>query len=248
MLSGRSRKAWRWKVPNRMWLCDSRVSTAERVGLGSSPRTRSSPVSTREKAREVGTPRASSIVGGQDLAHPALQGQPPVAGPRPRRLARALGGQVQQAAASWRLAQLGEQEAAAVAQVGVVAAELVAVIAHGQRCRAGCPATARSARNGPAIPRRSAPPAPRVAAARSLRNRRIVSGKSAGATGSANSGPRRMKTRIGAIGGGYRHAPDMSRRARGRKPDDAVSKPAEIGDGERTLSHPRNSRARTFKP
>ena len=44
-----------------MWLCDRRVSTAERVGLGSSLRCRFSPVSTSENAREVGTPNASSI-------------------------------------------------------------------------------------------------------------------------------------------------------------------------------------------
>ena len=44
-----------------MWLCDSRVSTAARVGLGSSLRVSASPVSISEKLFEVGTPRASSM-------------------------------------------------------------------------------------------------------------------------------------------------------------------------------------------
>ena len=37
-----------------MWLCDSRTSTAERVGEGSSPRSSASPVSIRLNARLVG--------------------------------------------------------------------------------------------------------------------------------------------------------------------------------------------------
>ncbi len=44
-----------------MWLCESRVSTAERVGLGSSLRCSASPVSISEKLFEVGTPSASSM-------------------------------------------------------------------------------------------------------------------------------------------------------------------------------------------
>ena len=35
MRSGRSRYANRWNVPKRIWLCDSRTSTADRVGEGS---------------------------------------------------------------------------------------------------------------------------------------------------------------------------------------------------------------------
>ena len=44
-----------------MWLCDSRTSTADRVGDGSSPRSSASPVSIRDRARLVGTPCASSM-------------------------------------------------------------------------------------------------------------------------------------------------------------------------------------------
>ncbi len=68
---------------------------------------------------------------GQHLPHPALEGQPAVGGARPGGAARALGPEVEQPAAP-RLAHLGEQEAAAVAEVWVVDPELMAVIARGQ--------------------------------------------------------------------------------------------------------------------
>ena len=54
-------QAARWNVPNRMWLCDSRTMTADRVGDGSSCRSRSSPVSISDRIRQVGTPRLSSM-------------------------------------------------------------------------------------------------------------------------------------------------------------------------------------------
>ena len=69
--------------------------------------------------------------GRQHLAHAALQRQPPIAHPRPRRAARPLGAEVEQAAVG--VVQLREQEATAVAEVGVVVLELVAVIAQRQR-------------------------------------------------------------------------------------------------------------------
>ncbi len=71
---------------------------------------------------------------GQHLAHPALQGQAAIAKARIGRLTRALGAQVQQAAGAM-LTQLGEQKAAPVADLRVVGAKLVAVIAHGQGLR-----------------------------------------------------------------------------------------------------------------
>ena len=75
-------------------------------------------------------------LGGQHLAHAALQCQPPVAEARVRRLARTLGGQVQQPPAHISpLAHLGVEEAPAVADLGVVSLELVAVVAGGQRLR-----------------------------------------------------------------------------------------------------------------
>ena len=114
--------------------CDRRTSTLERVGEGSSPRISASPVSIRLKVLEVSTPSASSISRRQNLAHAALERQPPVAAPRPGRLAAALGAEIEQSAVLG-VAQLREQEAAPVAEVRVVHAELVAVIAQRQRLR-----------------------------------------------------------------------------------------------------------------
>jgi len=70
--------------------------------------------------------------GGQHLAHAALQRQPSVRRARPRGLAAALGGEVEQASVQ-QVVQLREQEAAPVAEIGVVRAELVAVVAQRQR-------------------------------------------------------------------------------------------------------------------
>ena len=66
-------------VPMR--ICEWRQAHqhAERVGEGSSPRISSSPVSIRLKVLEVSTPSASSISRRQNLAHAALERQPPVA-------------------------------------------------------------------------------------------------------------------------------------------------------------------------
>ena len=69
---------------------------------------------------------------GQELADAALQRQPSVAGTRPGRAAAALGGEVEQAAVA-AVVELGEQEAAAVAQIGIVCPELMTVIAQCQR-------------------------------------------------------------------------------------------------------------------
>ena len=131
----RLRRAYarRWKVPMRMWLCCRRTSTAERVGEGSSPRSSASPVSISEKVLRGLDAERLQHLGGEHLAHAALQRQPAVAEAAVRRLARALGAEVEQPARA--VAQLREQEAAAVADVGVVHAELVAVIAQRQRLR-----------------------------------------------------------------------------------------------------------------
>ena len=68
----------------------------------------------------------------QNLAHAALEGQTPVAGPGPGCLPRALGSQIEEAAGP-ALPQLSEQEASPIAEVRIVGAELVAVVAHRQR-------------------------------------------------------------------------------------------------------------------
>ena len=80
----------------RIWQCDRRTSTAERVGDGSSPRISASPVSIREKVlRGVDAQRLQHL-GRQHLAHAALERQPAVAASRPGRLAAALGAEIEQ--------------------------------------------------------------------------------------------------------------------------------------------------------
>ena len=69
--------------------------------------------------------------GGKDLAHRAFEGQAAIAHPAPRRGTAALGAKVHQPALI--IAALREQEAAAVAKIGVVGTELVAVITQRQR-------------------------------------------------------------------------------------------------------------------
>ena len=115
----------------RIWPWERRTSTAERVGEGSSPRCSASPVSISEKLREVLTPERLQHLGGEHLAHAALEGEAAVAEAAPRRLPGSLGAEVHQPAAC--IAQLREEEAAPVADVRVVHAELVAVIAQRQR-------------------------------------------------------------------------------------------------------------------
>ena len=73
-------------------------------------------------------------LGGEDFAHAALQRQPAVGGARPGRAAAALGAEIEQPAVL-EIVHLGEEEAAAVAELGVVGAELVAVVAQRQRRR-----------------------------------------------------------------------------------------------------------------
>ena len=68
---------------------------------------------------------------GENFPHRAFQRQAAIAGARPRRPARSLGAEVQQAAG--RIAHLGIEKAAAIADLRIVMTELVAVIAHGQR-------------------------------------------------------------------------------------------------------------------
>ena len=70
----------------------------------------------------------------QHLAHAALQRQAPVGAARPRRLAAAFGGEIEQTAVD-AVVELGEEEAAAVAELRVVDPELVPVIAQGERLR-----------------------------------------------------------------------------------------------------------------
>ena len=167
------------------WL--SRTSTDERVGEGSSPRCSASPVSNRlKRLRGVDAERLEHL-GREHLAHAALQRQPAVAAARPRRLAAALGAEIEQPAVGG-VAQLREEEAAAVAEVGVVRAELMAVVAQRQRLREVVGQRLEAAEvalplgvgegvepdaRGPALVAEAEP----------------VAGKSAGRTGSKNASP-----------------------------------------------------------
>src|SRR3954462_11691570 len=116
------------------WL--SRTRTEERVGEGSSWRASASPVSIRLKVLEVSTPKASSISLARSSRTPPFRVSRP-SGPRDQGVrapafgaarrgcpAAALGAEVRQPAGAG-LVQLGEQEAAAVAEERVVALELV---------------------------------------------------------------------------------------------------------------------------
>ena len=120
----------------------------------------------REGLRGLDAERLEHL-GGEDLAHPALQRQPAVAEAAIGGLTRTLGAEIEQAAAG--ISELREQEAAAVADIGIVHAELVAVIAQRQRRRRDCPARAGSARNGRSTSSSPSPSSPTEAAARSLR-------------------------------------------------------------------------------
>ena len=171
------RAARRWKLPMRMWLWLRRTSTEERVGEGSSPRVeRLAGLDQREGLRGVDAERLEHL-GGEDLAHAALQRQPAVAAARPGRRARALGAEVEQAAVD-EVAHLGEEEAAAVAEVGVVDAELVAVVAQRQRLgeaagqRLEAAEVAGSSRRRRGRRGRSAPPSGRCGSAAASRGRR----------------------------------------------------------------------------
>ena len=81
----------------------------------------------REAARGVDAQRLEHF-GGEHFAYPPFERQAAVAEAAPRRRARSLGGEVHQAPA--RVAQLRKQEAASVANLGIILAELVAVIAQ----------------------------------------------------------------------------------------------------------------------
>ena len=99
MLPASPKKASRWKVPMRMWPWLSRVSTAERVGDGSSPRSSClAGLEQREALRRVDAERLEHL-GRQHFADAALEGQPAVGRAAVWRLARTLGAEVEQAVA-----------------------------------------------------------------------------------------------------------------------------------------------------
>ena len=154
---------------------------------------------------------------GEHLANAALQRQPAVAVARPRRAARTLGGEVEQPAAGrLRLPQLGEQEATAVAEVGVVNAELMAVIAHRQRPRLVVrqgfePGEMRQ-------PLRGGQGIESHAGRRSfIAETKPCGGKRRRPHGIGELGAKRGEARLRAIGGRGRHGRDMAaRRPRGK--------------------------------
>src|SRR5882724_2964398 len=72
--------------------------------------------------------------GGEHLAQAAVQREAAVAFARPGRLAASLGSKVQKAA-RFSIAHLREEKAAAVTEIGIVDAELMAVVAQRQGVR-----------------------------------------------------------------------------------------------------------------
>ena len=76
------------------------------------------------------SPKRLENLGRKDLANATLEGQPSVGMTAVGRLSRSLGPKVEQAVAI--VAQLGQQEAAAVADFRVVHAELMAVVSQGK--------------------------------------------------------------------------------------------------------------------
>ena len=149
MFSTSPKKASRWKAPMRMWPWLRRVSTAERVGEGSSPRTSSSPVSNKAKVFDVLTPSASSISVASTSRTPPLSVSRPSAvrlyGVWPEPLVP------RSSRRPFVIAELGEEEAAAVADVGIVHPELVAVIAERERL-GRLPGSGSKRRNAPPTP------------------------------------------------------------------------------------------------
>ena len=69
--------------------------------------------------------------GRQNFADRTLQGQPAIAGPAPRRRPRTLGPQIHES--FLMIAQLREQKTPAIADFGIIIAELMAVITQRQR-------------------------------------------------------------------------------------------------------------------
>jgi hypothetical protein len=117
----------------RIWECDRRTSTLDRVGEGSSPQERLAGFDEAEGLGGVDAERLQHF-GRENFPHAPLEREPTVAAPRPGRLAAALGAEIEQPAVL-RVAQLREQEAAAVSELGVVNTELMAVVAQRQRLR-----------------------------------------------------------------------------------------------------------------
>ena len=169
--SASSKKASRWKVPMRIWPWLSRVSTAERVGEGSSPRCSSSPVSNKAKRLRGVDPERLEHLGRQHLAHPALERQPPVAEPAVRRLARC----------PWCRGRAGGPRHRATGRTGSRGRRRCRDCSGGtggrgsaaRAARRGCRAAARSARNAAPSPRHRAParPARRPAPVEEARDR-----------------------------------------------------------------------------
>ena len=177
----------------RMWPWLRRVSTAARVGRGFVVALQLlAGLDQPRRSCEVSTPSASSIAVASNLAHAALQRQPAVG----RRATRASGPSPWcrgPAAGRRAVAQLGEEEAAAVAEIGVVGPGTDGRDSAAPAVRLSCPATARSARSGRSHSPSLSVSSPTVLAARSLRKRSVSPGKRAGWTTSKKASPRVWK-------------------------------------------------------
>ena len=160
MFSASPKKASRWNVPMRIWPWLSRVSTDERVGEGSSPRSSASPVSNSAKLFDVLTPSASSISVAKHLADAALERQAAVGVAAVGRLAGALGAEIEQPVRDRRgAARRGSRGRRRFPDCtrGTDGRDSAAPAA-----RRGCRAAARSGRNVQRARPRSARPAQRA--------------------------------------------------------------------------------------
>ena len=145
------RAAKDWKVPTRMWLAATRVSTAPGSGVS---RKTVSPVVTAASARVVGTPSACIASRHDVFAQHRAEPGAPVAAARERRAAGAL--ELDVAALAVAVDDLAEQERAAVAELGHEVAELVAGVEPGERLGAlGHLVAGEESRRRPSVARAS---------------------------------------------------------------------------------------------
>ena len=116
----------------RMWLCEQADEDAAARGRGLVVALELFAGLDQREAFAGVDAEGFEHFGREDFADAALEGQAAIGAARPRGAARAFGGEIEQAAV-FEVIALGEEEAAAVAEVGVVVLELVAVIAQRQR-------------------------------------------------------------------------------------------------------------------
>ena len=125
------RAAKNWKVPTRMWLVATRVSTAPGSTVS---RTTGSPVATAASERVVGNAECRHRLADDVFAQHRAQRRAAVATARERRRARAL--ELDVAPHAGAIDHLAQQDGATVAELRHEVAELMAGIGECDRLRA----------------------------------------------------------------------------------------------------------------